>query len=288
MIDREVSVCIALIHNNNVQRNAYIRPQLEKMAGGLEPHIEVSITEVSFQPDVKPHSIAMAFLRDVMYRKLDREWHQYRLLKPLTLVRDIVGFLKGSIIKYIVERKSMGASWQKNSAIEVILTEKHIRAWGRFLDSGADFLICFEDDAVFKDDSVQRIRDLLGLLTQRKLDSRSYVDLAGGCKLDELRIDNLESSQDTSFRFYSKPVTNTACAYFISRPLVSTFHATLTRRPWLRLLGADWMMNSLFVAMANDGMECVCMHAAPTIFKHGSITGEYVSMFLGRPTGRIE
>jgi len=42
-IDHEVSVCIALIHNNNVQRNAYIRPQLEKMAGGLEPHIEVSV-----------------------------------------------------------------------------------------------------------------------------------------------------------------------------------------------------------------------------------------------------
>lgn len=184
---------------------------------------------------------------------------------------------QGIIIKYIVERKGAGASWQKNSAIEVMVTEKHIRAWGMFLDSGADFLICFEDDTVFKDDSVYRIKDLLGLLTQRKNDDRIYVDLAGGCKLDELRIDNLELSQDASFKFYSKPVTNTACAYLMGRQLVVDFHSILTRRPWLRLIGIDWMMNSLFIQMENDGMESFCMHTAPTIFKHGTTTGEYVS-----------
>ena len=277
MTNREVSLFIALIHNNNVQRNAYIRPQLDKMAGTLGPYITSEKIEVSFQPEIKPHSIAMAFMRDLMYRKLDREWHRYRLLKPLTLVRDIVGFLKGAFIKYIVERKGIGASWQKNSAIEVMVTEKHVRAWGRFLDSGADFLICFEDDAVFKDDSVQKTKELLGLLTQRNLDARIYVDLAGGCKLGELKIDNLESSQDASFKIYSKPVTNTACTYLMSRALVVDFHSMLTRRPWLRLLGIDWMMNSLFIQMKNDGRECFCMHAAPTTFKHGTTTGEYVS-----------
>ena len=159
---------------------------------------------------------------------------------------------------------------------------------GSFLDSGADFIICFEDDVVFKDDSVERIWDLLGLLAKKNLDARIYVDLAGGCKLDELRIDNLESSQDASFKFYRKPVTNTACAYLMSRQLAVAFHSILTRRPWLRLLGADWMMNSLFIAMENNGMESVCMHAAPTIFKHGSATGEYVSMFLDRPMCRVE
>lgn len=277
MTNREVSLFIALIHNNNVQRNAYIRPQLEKMVGALGPDITAGKIEISFQPQIKPNSIAMAFMRDAMYRKLDREWHRYRLLKPLTLVRDIVGFLKGSFIKYIVERKGIGASWQKNSAIEAMVTEKHVRAWGRFLDSGADFLICFEDDAVFKDDSVQKIKDLLGLLAQRNLDARIYVDLAGGCKLEELKIDNLELSQDASFKFYSKSVTNTACAYLMSRELAVDFHAILTRKPWLRLIGIDWMMNSLFIQMENDGMECCCMHAAPTIFKHGTTTGEYVS-----------
>lgn len=277
MINREVLVCIALIHNNNVQRNTYIRPQLEKMSGGLAMHIASEKIEVSFQSEIKPHGTAMAFMRDVMYRKLDREWHRYRLLKPLNLVRDVVGFLKCSFIKYAAKRNEMGAQWKRNSAIEVTVAEKHVRAWGKFLDTDADFLICFEDDAVFKDDSVQKINDLLDTLSRKNCDTPIYVDLAGGCELDKLKIDNLETGQDASFRFYSKPVTNTACAYLMSRSLVSTFHATLTRRPWLRLIGIDWMMNSLFIRLANDGLECICMHADPTAFKHGTTTGEYVS-----------
>jgi hypothetical protein len=277
MINREVSVLIALIHNNDVQRNAYIRPQLEKMAVALGGACRAETMEFSFQPRIKSHSIGMAFMRDAMYRRLHREWHHYRLLKPVPLVRDIAGFLKGSFIKWIVERDSTGASWQRNSAIEVTVTEKHIRAWGRFLDSGADFLICFEDDAVFREDSVPRIESLLRLVGQGNLDARIYVDLAGGCKLEQLRIDNLESSHDAGFKFYSKPVTNTACAYFMSRELVIAFHSVLTRKPWLRLIGIDWMMNSLFIKIEHDGIECVCMHATPTIIKHGTTTGEYVS-----------
>jgi hypothetical protein len=278
MSNRGVSVCIALIHNNNIQRNAYIRPQLEKMADNFELHIAAEKIEVSFQPEIRPHGTALAFMRDVMYRKLDREWHRYRLLKPLSLLRDTVGFLKGSFIKYIVERNGIGATWKKNSAIEVLVTEKHVRAWGRFLDSEADFLICFEDDALFKDDSLQKINDLFELLaTRNSFNTPIYVDLAGGCKIDELKISNLETSQDASFQFYSKPVTNTACAYLMSRKLVVDFHKVLIRKPWMRLIGIDWMMNGLFIIMAKHRVKCVCLHANPTIFKHGTTTGEYIS-----------
>jgi hypothetical protein len=277
VINRKSSVCVALIHNNNVPRNAYIRPQLEKLLGGMAPHIVAEKIEISFQPAIKPHSTAMAFMRDVMYRKLDREWHRYRLLKPRALLRDVVGFLKGSYIKYVVEREGIGDPWKKSSAIEVMLTEKHLRAWGRFLDTDADFLICLEDDVVFKDDSVQKLNNLLNMLVENHPNRPCYIDLGGGCQLSDLAIGRLEENQDEFYRYYSKPVTNTACAYLMSRQLVATFHATLTRRPWLRLIGIDWMMNSLFVQMENDGAECVCMHADPTIVKHGSITGEYIS-----------
>jgi len=284
MTDRAISVCVALIHNHNAERNAYIRPQLEKLAVSLDACVApVKKIEVSFQSEVVPHSTAMAFVRDVMYRKLDREWHRYRLLKPLSLPRDIVGFIKGSSIKYIVERNTVGASWKRSSAIEATVTDKHIRAWGRFLDAGADFLVCFEDDAVYKDDSVQKMNELFDALRRKNIGAPLYVDLAGGCKLDELKIGNLETGQDDSFKFYSKPVTNTACAYLMSRPLVECFHAILTRRPWLRLIGIDWMMNSLFIRLANNGVECLCMHATPTIFKHGTTTGEYVSWQAGVP-----
>ena len=170
----------------------------------------------------------------------------------------------------------------------MVLTDKHIRAWAAFLETGGDFLICFEDDAMFKDDSNQRVADLLDTLSRKNCDTPIYVDLAGGCELDELKIGNLETGRDASFRFYSKPVTNTACAYLMSRSLVTSFYEIVTRRPWLRLIGADWMINKLLMLMESDGVTCDCMHAEPTIFKHGSATGEYQSMFLGRATGSIE
>lgn len=173
------SVCLALIHNNNVSRNAYFRPQLEKLFDGMESHIVVEKFEVSFQPEIRPHSATMAFMRDVMYRKLDREWHRYRLLKSRTLLRDVVGFLKASFIKYIVKRDKISERWKKNSTIETIVTEKHIRAWGKFLDTDADFLICFEDDAVFKDDSVQKLNNLLNTLAKNHPNIPCYVDLGG-------------------------------------------------------------------------------------------------------------
>jgi GR25 family glycosyltransferase involved in LPS biosynthesis len=171
--------------------------------------------------------------------------------------------------------RSVLAGWKRNSFIETVVTDKHIRAWSAFLESDADFMICFEDDAVFKDDSTQRLNELLDDLARRLPDILIYVDLAGGCERDMLKIDTLETGRDASFRFYRKPVTNTACSYLMSRPLVTIFIEMIVRRPWLRLIGIDWMMNKLFILAANDGIECSCMHASPTIFKHGSFTGEY-------------
>lgn len=277
MINREMSVCVALIHNNNMQRNAYIWPQLEKMVGSLEQYIVAEKIEVSFQPEIRPHSTAMAFMRDVMYRVLSREWHRYRLLKPLALLRDVVGFFKGSYIRYVVEREGIGEPWKKSSVIEVMVTEKHLRAWGRFLDTDADFLICFEDDAVFKEDSLQKLSNLLDTLAEDYPNRPCYIDMGGGCQLGDLKIECLEKSHDETYRIYSKPVTNTACVYLMSRPLVTIFYGIIIRRPWLRLIGIDWMINKLFIIMANDGVDCVCMHADPTTFKHGTTTGEYIS-----------
>jgi GR25 family glycosyltransferase involved in LPS biosynthesis len=187
-----------------------------------------------------------------------------------------------------VKKYSRGAqSWKRNSAVEMVVTDKHLRAWATFLDTSGDCLICFEDDAVFKSDSIDRLMALLDELLPSRLGSPMYVDLAGGCSLEALQIHNLEVSWDGSFRHYSKPVTNTACVYLLSRPLVTTFCGIIARRPWLRVIGIDWLMNTLLMQMANDGVKCACLHADPAIFKHGTTTGEYVSWQAAhKETGR--
>jgi hypothetical protein len=280
MIDQENSVYLALIHNNNAQRNAHIQPTLDELRATLSQRFRVARLSASFQPGIRPHNMPMALVRDLIYEALARDWERYRLLRSRFLPSEALRFLVASFRKYA---SGSGRDWKRNSFVELALTDKHIRAWGSFLDSDGDFLICFEDDAVFKEDSVQRVNALIDTLARRNIDSPIYVDLAGGCKLDELKISNLEIGRDPCFRFYSKPVTNTACAYLMSRSLVTIFYGTIIRRPWLRLIGADWLMNKLFILMGNDGVDCVCMHADPTIFEHGSATGEYASMFTGRP-----
>lgn len=63
----------------------------------------------------------------------------------------------------------------------------------------------------------------------------------------------------------------------MSQPLVAAFYHTLIRRSWLRLIGGDWMMNTLLMLMEKAGVPCDCMHADRTIFRHSSVTGEYAS-----------
>ena len=276
MKNKKTSICIALIHNNNLLRNTYIRPKIQNLTLGIQSPFTVSEFEVSYQGEIFPHNTSMAFIRDVIYQYLASKWRKYRLINSSELVHW-VNFLRASFVKYILNSNGMVNQWKRNSAIEVAVTDKHIRAWFHFLDSDADYLIVFEDDVVFKDDSAVRVKELLNKLSKSHLNKSSYVDLGGGCSLADLMIDRLETSKDESYRYYKKPVTNTACSYLMSRELVTAFCTTLTRRPWLRLMGVDWMMNSLFILMGEQVLDCICLHADPTIFKHGTTTGEYVS-----------
>jgi GR25 family glycosyltransferase involved in LPS biosynthesis len=179
-------------------------------------------------------------------------------------------------VKYLFNPAKL-TKLKKLSAIEVVHSDEHVRAWTTFIQSDAEFLICFEDDAVFKMDSSQRVFDLIHQLSESVGSGPIYIDLAGGVLLDDLKIDKLESNHDASFRYYSKPVTNTACVYLMNRSLILLFHSILAQRPWLRLIQVDFMMNKLFMILEELEIEVKCMHAEPTIFKHGSATGEYSS-----------
>lgn len=166
------------------------------------------------------------------------------------------------------------------------MSDKHVRAWSAFLDTKADFIICFEDDAVFKENSISNIVELIGQLKGIDNHKPLYIDLAGGCDLKDIQINKLQEKQDKCFRYYKKPVTNTACVYLMNRSLVCEFHNIITRNPWIRLIGVDWMMNCLFINMSkNIKTSCyvICQHADPTIFKHGTTTGEYVSWQANAP-----
>jgi hypothetical protein len=277
--ERKRTVLIALIHNNNAKRNTYIRPLLEKLQTVLSEQFKIKLIEISYQPKIKSHTRSMLFLRDIMYQKLNRDWVRYRLLKPPFLLRHIASFFKSALK---TKRYVQGSNSLQESAMEMVITNKHIRAWELFLDMGSDYFICFEDDVIFKDDSIQRVRDLLDFISRNNENKPTYIDLAGGYHSEDLKMDKLVSHQNNFFKHYNKPVTNTSCSYLLSRSLADHFVDLLLRRPWLRLMISDWMINSLFILLVKSRVHCDCIHLEPTIFKHGSLTGKYVSMFWTR------
>lgn len=266
-------VFLALVHNHNKERLEYIIPKLHGLKEWLvNRQFDTLFICVAYQSVITRHGRSISFFRDVIYQIIGFKWARYCSLKPSFLLS--IAFLLRLVLRG--GRYSLHGAWRRSSAIEVAVTDKHIRAWSFFLDSDADYLILFEDDAIFNEDSKLRLNNLLDKLRQEELTQNLYVDLAGGCNLDSLKVDQLLSSRDESFRYYKKPVTNTACAYLINKSLANHFHRVLTQKPWLRLIGVDWMMNTLFINLAREGIDCICMHAEPTIFKHGSTTGEYL------------
>lgn len=266
-----IKVCISLIHNNNSERYLYIKSRLIDMQSYLSANqFEVNLSEVSHQPEIESHSNLFLLLRMVIYQIVDRNWCKYRQIKSFFPLRHIYNLTRNiPLSKNSRDRK------RRSSAIEMIVTDKHIRAWAQFLETDSKYLICFEDDAIFKDDSNSSLRNLFTLIEENK-EQFLYVDLAGGCNFEALRVKKFQYKQDENFRYFSKPVTNTACVYLMNRQLVAYFYKTLLNNLWIRMVGIDWMMNQILTTIKFDTFTSKCLHAYPPIFLHGSTTGNYL------------
>ncbi len=92
-----MSVFMALIDNNNAERIAYIRPRLVELQTRLSDQVEAELLEVAYQPQIKPHGLPMAFLRDVVYETLGRDWMRYRHIRPPLLLRHIASYLRSRL-----------------------------------------------------------------------------------------------------------------------------------------------------------------------------------------------
>lgn len=268
-----IKLCIALIHNNNQERNSHIRPRLEKLKKDFSHNFETEIFEISEEPEVVPNNTFITLLTKSYYWKINREWTKYRKLNPRMFFLDLV-FLARILILTFIHRKRENI----RCVNDLFVTDKHVRAWNNFLEKEADFLICFEDDAVFQSNSILKLKILIKDIKKYK-NKPVYLDFAGGCDLKTLRVDKLEFKQDKSRRYYMKPVTNTVCSYLISRPAAQIISSSLLKNPWLRLIAPDWLLNKIFI-LTSAKYTYVCYHAYPHIFKHGSATGDYQSLHL--------
>jgi hypothetical protein len=272
-MNKKNKILISLVHNNNKERLLYIKPQIDSLILDLKKKNEVSFFEISWQANLKPINLYIGILRDLIYRKLNREWSNYREIKNRFLLLDVVSFIYNFIKKYIF-KPELSQKWFKSSMVEILVTDKHIRGFSIALDSNVDYLLVFEDDTVFLENSIEKLSGLFSSLEINN-DLPIYIDLAGGFEINQLYIDKLKLKEDSNFVYYTKPVTNTACCYLVNKKQIEIFCSHIVKNPFLRYLSIDHLINKLFIIQSMDKSSSFCKHASPTFFNHGSVTGQF-------------
>ena len=266
-----LKVCIALIHyKNNQERFKYIWPKLNLLKKELSSDYDVSVLDIVDQPQVIPQKTLVTMFRKFTLWKFNRDWISYKKQKRRNIVIDILILLRRLVLAYLNR-----VSENRRTTIDSFVTSKHIKAWEELLEKKANYLIVFEDDAVFTEVSVSTIKLFLRGL-KKYHDRPIYLDFAGGCSQEVLKISNLEYKSDKFRKYYQKPVTNTACCYLTNDKTAGLFLENILRYPWLRLIPIDWLMNKLFILTVSKN-KYFCFHASPHIFKHGSDSGDYKS-----------
>ena len=272
---KKSKIIISLIHNNEEERLSLVRPQINDLILKLKNKMEVRFCEISWQPILKPASLYVGLLKDLASWELSREWAKHREITNKLLLIDFLFLIKKEFIKYIL-KPEISKEWLNTCTKELFLSEKHLKAFTLALEDKADYLLVFESDTVFKKDSIDKISALLdNLETTNKIPT--YIDLAGGIQINELKIDKLELKKDKDFRYYKKPVTNTTGCYLVNQGQLKIFNNYLATTPMLRYIAADWLLNKLFMLQIKTGIISECRHANPPFFNHGSVTGEFQS-----------
>ena len=183
------------------------------------------------------------------------------------------------MMDHIIHRNKLNA-WCRQRAIEMALTDKHVRGWQTFLDSNCGYLLTMEDDAALLPDTADTFLQALAILEQYSPeDDLVYFDLAGGLDTNGLQIGSLRRElEQNRFRRMSKITTNTTCCFIMSRALVEDFATRVQKRPQYRKVVSDWLINTLLIDQAATAQRPhYCLHAEPPIMIHGSIQGLYAS-----------
>lgn len=266
---------VALIHNQEPNRIATARQcasMLSQVTGA-----DQEVQELWWQPHpLREEQIHKLVVSDARFCVLAASWSRYLGRKCWTWLSAFKFFLRAKLPDYLTW-SSLKTRCRRRT-IEIFLTAKHIQAWEKFLQSEARYLAVMESDVALNEHTKARLeKELLPLLVNTSSEQALYIDLAGGCTERELGCANLSVVNIPGFVCYEKAITNTACAYIISKPLAEKFVSAIWQVPNWRNINADWLMNLLFMKMQSSRGKVVCYHAQPPIFKHGSVEAVYAS-----------
>jgi len=226
--------------------------------------------EVTHQPDlVTTPNIPelLAWRHD--QRRLEHKWRDY--LDRANALQDFAANVNEYLyrIRLRLDRNFRESQWRARQ-IEKLVTAKHIQAWRQFIDSSCAVLVVIESDATRTPGSVGGVADAVAELSAGE---PTYVNLAGGLSQRDISIEHLASSQVNGMTLFTRPVTNTSCAYAVNRDVVLGLLSFLSTNPEASTFGIDWLFNSFFMHQTSTGNKIRCFHSQPPALLHGSLTG---------------
>ena len=202
-------------------------------------------------------------------RLLEHQWRDY--LDTANALQDFAANVNEYLyrVRLRLDQNFRVSQWRTRQ-IEKFVTAKHIQAWRQFIDSSCSILVVLESDATLTPDSVRGVTDAVA---EASVGEPTYVNLAGGLNRRDIYIEHLVSSQVNGMTLFTRPVTNTSCAYAVNRATVLQLLSFLSTVPSASTLGIDWLINSFFMHQTSAGNSIRCFHSQPPALLHGSLTG---------------
>lgn len=272
-------IIIGLVHNGDSTRVPLARSSIIKIAEALDKS-NVVLAESFYQSRAPLLTSLDIAKRLSILKNIESNWEFYKgnVGRKVKKYRTLLGLIFKCLIQNDLSTK---LEQSRTLYIQSAVTSKHTRLWEQFVDSDAEYLICFEDDFVLKPDSLERLQLLLDFISKKSIEHEMvnglYVDLAGGSTTFEKdHASNIKKIDEyNNLLQYSPPVTNTACVYLVSKRLAMSLVAEITKNPEIRLLPIDWLINQTFIKLKIQNLLPECWHSFPPIFLHGSACGKY-------------
>lgn len=230
----------------------------------------VTLFEVSDQPPLRSDVDRQELARwaDKQW-ELEARWRRY--LGRDSSLRTLKARLGKKFwhVRHALNSRRMHETWRSRQ-IENFVASKHIIAWRHFLSSTSSVLVVLESDAtLLAETRAELLRFLKGVDRAQPV----YINLAGGLESSALGIADLRVAFDHGAWRYERAVSNTSCAYLVTRPMAELLLNHLADNPSDAVLGIDWIFNGVFLANALAVPPIACFHADPPVVGHGSRLG---------------
>jgi hypothetical protein len=207
-----------------------------------------------------------------MQWQLERNWRQYRGVASSW--RELLASAGHAwwTARLQLSRSFRDTAWRTRQ-IEQRVTQKHIASWRSLATGDCGVALVLESDATWIPGSSVR---LVGIARRLDPSIPTYLNLAGGLSETHLRTSVLRADDQPMIEgltTYTRPVTNTSCAYLVTHSLAEQLLEYLDDNVDHASLGVDWLINAAFIEMTARGVMVRCAHAEPPVLIHGSQAG---------------